>query len=105
MFIISVNYFEVGDAGFGMIIGHTVLVNYTGDMDFVFFNSILQASAELDYVGKVDFFLDRNICRQCFVSGVMGFSLWTAYGWTWGVGSFEDDLHTGMSEVSSEFLT
>ena len=56
---ILVYYFEVGDVGdvgFGMIVRHTVLINCTGDMTAVFFNSILKASAGLSYVGMVTIF-------------------------------------------------
>ena len=35
-----VYYFEVEDVGFGMIVGHTILVNCTGDVTGMFFNSI-----------------------------------------------------------------
>ena len=35
---VLIYYFEMGDAGFGMIVGYTVLVNCTGD---VFFDLIL----------------------------------------------------------------
>ena len=39
MFSILFYYFEVGDVGFGMIVGHTVLVNCTGDITSVSFDS------------------------------------------------------------------
>ena len=45
LFVILVYHFEVGDVGFGMIDGHIVLINCTGNMTAVFFNSILQTSA------------------------------------------------------------
>ena len=35
---------------------HTVMVNSTGDRTTVFFNSILQTSAGLAYVGKITIF-------------------------------------------------
>ena len=40
-FAILVYYFEVWDVGSLMIDGHTVLVNSTGDVAAVLFNSIL----------------------------------------------------------------
>ena len=36
LFTILVYYFEVGDVGIGMIVGHTVLVNFSGYMTAVF---------------------------------------------------------------------
>ena len=53
MFGIMIFYFDMGDVGSGMIVGHTVLVNCTSDVTTVFLNSILQTSAGLSYVGKV----------------------------------------------------
>ena len=41
----------------GMVIGHTLLVNCTGDMISVLCNSIFQTPARLSYVGKVTNFL------------------------------------------------
>ena len=41
LFTILIYYFEMGDVGFGMIVGYTVLVNYNGNMTVVFFDSIL----------------------------------------------------------------
>ena len=41
LFAVLIYYFEMGDVGFGMIVGYTVLVNSTGDMTAVFFDSIL----------------------------------------------------------------
>ena len=49
-------YFEVGDVGCGMIVGHNVLVNSTGNMTTVFLDSILYTSAGFTYVGKVTIF-------------------------------------------------
>ena len=43
----------MGDVGFGMIVGQTVLVNGTADVTAVFLSSTLQTSAGLSYVGKV----------------------------------------------------
>ena len=61
---------EVGDVGFGMIVGHTVLVNSTDDVTAVFFDSILQTSAGYIYVGKVTIFFWAgpfvdNVCLRC----------------------------------------
>ena len=38
LFAVFIYYFEMGDVGFGMIVGHTVLVNCTGDVTAVFFD-------------------------------------------------------------------
>ena len=54
LFGVLIYYYERGDVGFGMIIGHTVLVICTGDMTAVFFDSILETSAGLTYVGEVE---------------------------------------------------
>ena len=56
LFAILMYYFEVGDVGFGMIVGHTLLVNSTGDVTVVFFDFLLQTSVGLTYVGKVTIF-------------------------------------------------
>ena len=96
---ILVYYLEVGDVGFGMLIGHTVLMNCTGYVTAVFTVSILQTSAGLSFVGKVTIsfwtgpFVDSDLCQVWwdFIFGVQ------RYGFK-GVGSFEDDLHTGKSE-------
>ena len=53
---ILVYYFEVGDVGIGMIVGHTMLVNITRDVTAVFFDSILQTSDGVTYVGKATIF-------------------------------------------------
>ena len=45
LFSILVYYFQVGDVGSGMVGGHTMLVNCTGDVTVGFFNSLLQTSA------------------------------------------------------------
>ena len=47
----------MGYVVFEMIAGYTVLVNCTGDMTAVFFDSILSASAGLTYVGEVAVFI------------------------------------------------
>ena len=41
LFDVLIYYFEMGDVGFGMIVGYTVLVNCTGDVIAVSFDSIL----------------------------------------------------------------
>ena len=41
LFAVLFYYFEMGDVGFGMIVGSTMLVNCIGDMIVVFFDSIL----------------------------------------------------------------
>ena len=56
LFAILVYYFEVGDAGFGIIVGHTVFVNSTVDVTAVFFNLIIKTYAGLTYAGKVTIF-------------------------------------------------
>ena len=56
LFTVLIYYFEVGDVCLGMIVGHTVLVNCTGDMTAVFFYSILETLTGLTYVGKVAVF-------------------------------------------------
>ena len=53
LFTVLIYYFEMGDVGFGMNVGHTVLVNCTGDMTAVFFASILETSAGITYVREV----------------------------------------------------
>ena len=55
-FAILVYYLEVGDVCPWMVVGHTVLVNCTGDVTVVFFNSIFQTSAGLSNVEKVTIF-------------------------------------------------
>ena len=99
------NIFEEQDVGFRMFVGHTVLVNSTGDVTAVFFDSILQTSTGLTYVGRVKIFywagpfVDNVWFHVCcdFILGVHknGFK---------GVGSFEDGLYTGMSDNSSIFF-
>ena len=56
LFAVLVYYFEVRDVGFGMIVGHTVLVNSTADVTVVLFDSILQSSAGLTYIRMVKIF-------------------------------------------------
>ena len=41
LFAVLIYYFEIGDICFGIIVGYTVLVNCTGDVTAVFFDSIL----------------------------------------------------------------
>ena len=41
LFTASIYFCETEDIGFGMIVGYTVLVNCTGDVTAVFFDSIL----------------------------------------------------------------
>ena len=41
LFAVLIYYFVMGDNGFRMIVGYTVLVNCTGDVTAVFFDSIL----------------------------------------------------------------
>ena len=40
LFAVLIYYFEMGNVGFGVIVGYTVLVNCTGDVTAVFFDSI-----------------------------------------------------------------
>ena len=54
---ILVYYLEVGDVGFGVVVGNAVFVNCTGYMTTVFFYSIFQTSAEFSYIRKVVIFL------------------------------------------------
>ena len=106
LFAILVYYSEVEYVCIGMVVGHTVLVNSTGDMTAVFFAPILQTSAGLTYVGKVTTFFWVGP----FVNSVL-FKVW----WDFlfgvhkdglkGVGSFEDDLYTGLSKNSYEIFT
>ena len=56
LFAILVYYFEERDVDFGTIVGHKILVNSTDDMAAVIFDSILQSSAGLTYVGEVTIF-------------------------------------------------
>ena len=42
----------MGDVGFRMIVKYTVLVNCTGDMTVVFFDSILKILTGLTYVAE-----------------------------------------------------
>ena len=106
MFAILVYFFEVRDVVLGMIVGHTVLVNCTGDMIAVILDSILQTSAGLPYIGKFTIFFWAGQ----FADDVL-FKVWWDFifgvhenGFK-GLGSFEDDLYNGMSENSSEFFT
>ena len=48
-----------------------------------------------------NFILGRTICRLCFALVVMEFYLWVHKCRFKDVGSFEDDLYTGMSKDSS----
>ena len=41
LFAVLIYYFEMEDAGSWMIIGYTVLINYTGNVIAVFFDSVL----------------------------------------------------------------
>ena len=56
LFTVLIYYFEMGDAGFGMIVEHIVLVNCTRNMTAVFFDSILETSAGFSYVGEIAIF-------------------------------------------------
>ena len=71
-----VYYLEVADVGSEMVVGHTLLVTCTGDVTVVFFNSIIQTSARLSYVGKVTIFFWTgpfvdNVCLRC--DGILSF--------------------------------
>ena len=60
----------MGGVGFQIIVGHTVLVNSTGDMTAVFFDSILKTSAELIYVlcvYEVAIFFWTRLFVDCFL--------------------------------------
>ena len=69
LFAILVSYFQMGHVGFGMIVGHTVLVNSTSDVAAVFSDSILQTSAQVTHLCRkgYNFLLGKTICRQCLV--------------------------------------
>ena len=54
---VLIYYCEMGNVDFGMIVGHTVLVNCTVDMTAVFFDSILETLAGLTYVGEGTIFI------------------------------------------------
>ena len=56
LFAVLIYYCDMGDVVFGMIVGYTVLVNCTGDMTAVLFDSILYTLAGLTYVGEVAIF-------------------------------------------------
>ena len=66
LFAALVYYFEVGDVGFGMIVGHTVLVNCTGDISLILFSKHLLDSPGQDH-SEGNVFLDA-----------IGFYLWVA---------------------------
>ena len=60
LFSILVYYLEVGDVGLVMVIGKTVLVDYSGDVTIVFFYSTFETSAGFSYVGKVAIFFSTG---------------------------------------------
>ena len=41
LYAVSIYYYEMGDVGFGLIVGYLVLINCTGNVTVVFFDSIL----------------------------------------------------------------
>ena len=49
--------------------------------------------------------LAMTVCRLCFVLAVMDFMFRVQKDRLKGVGSFEDDMYTGMPKGSSKFLT
>ena len=103
VFAALVYYPEVGDVGMGLVVGNAVFVNCTGDMTIVFFYSVFKTSAGFSNVRKVAIFF----CVGAFVDYVL-FLMWYKFIFEdkfRTVGSFEDDLYTGMSKDSSKFPT
>ena len=97
LFTIVVYYFEVADVDFGMIVGHTVLVN----------SIVMWLLCSLNLFSKHHII---SFWTGLFVDNVL-FTVWwififgVHYDGFKGVGSFEDDLYTGILEDSSEFFT
>ena len=90
----------MGDVGFWIIVGHTILVTCTGDVTALFISSILQASAGLSCVEKITIFFQTGP----FVDNVL-FKVW--WDFVFGVhkdgfigdASFEDDLTLECQEI------
>ena len=105
LFVVLVYYLEVGDVGLGVVIGNTVFVNCTGDMTIVFFYSVIRIPAGFSFVRKVTIYFQTGT----FVDYVL-FKLQWNFIFRMdkdrfkSVGSFEDDLCTGVSKDSSKFL-
>ena len=102
---VLLHYLEVGDVGLGVVARNTVCVNCTGDLTIVFFTLFPNIFWIILFKKGCNLFLCRAICILCFVLLSWNFIVRVHKDNVMGVGSFEDDLYTGILKDFSQFLT